>query len=128
MDDAAYPSLSADERRDALQVAGRSTGQRTYVLEKDIWVVAILGILFEAPFGQHLVFKGGTSLSKVWCVIRRFSEDIDITYDIRIFAPDLVAGAGEKALLSQPQSGEALDKGDPSLPRWMSPRPRPGRS
>ena len=100
MDDAAYPSLSADERRDALQVAGRSTGQRTYVLEKDIWVVAILGILFEAPFGQHLVFKGGTSLSKVWCVIRRFSEDIDITYDIRIFAPDLVAGAGEKALLS----------------------------
>lgn len=83
-----------------MQVARRSTGQRTHVLEKDIWVVAILGVLFEAPFWQHLVFRGGTSLSKVRCVIRRFSKDIDITYDIRIFAPDLVAGAGEKALLS----------------------------
>ena len=126
MDDAAYPSLAADERRDALQVAGRSTGRRTYVLEKDIWVVAILGVLFEAPFGQHLVFKGGTSLSKVWRAVRRFSEDIDITYDIRSFAPDLVAGAGEEALPPQPQSGEALDKGDPSPPRWVG--PQPGRS
>ena len=66
MDDAPYQALSADERRDALQVAARSSGHRTYVLEKDIWIVATLGILFEAPFGQHLVFKGGTSLSKVW--------------------------------------------------------------
>ena len=60
--------------------------------------------LVDAPFGHQLVFKGGTSLSKVWRAIRRFSEDIDITYDIRGFAPDLVAGAGD----------EALDKGDPS--------------
>lgn len=39
---------------------------------KDTWVVATLGVLFEAPFGQNLVFKGGTSLSKVWRVVRRF--------------------------------------------------------
>ena len=44
------------------------------------------------------MFKGGTSLSKVWKAIRRFSEDIDITYDIRGFAPDLVAGGDEEAL------------------------------
>lgn len=125
MDDAAYPSLLADERRDALQVVGRSAGQRTFVIEKDIWVVAILGVLFEGALEQHLVFQGGTSLSKVWCAIRRFSEDIGITYDIRRFAPDLAAGAGEAAL-PQPQSGEALDKGDPSSPRRVS--PRPGRS
>lgn len=79
-------------------MAGRSTGQRTCVLKRDIWVVATLGVLFEAPVGQHLVFKGGTSLSKVWRAIRRFSEDFDITYDIRGFAPDLVGGAGEEAL------------------------------
>ena len=47
---------------------------------------------------QGAVFKGGTSLSKVWRAIRRFSEDINITYDIRDFAPDLVAGAGDEAL------------------------------
>ena len=68
------------------------------MLEKDIWVVATLAVLFEAPFAGHLTFKGGTSLSKVWRAIRRFSEDVDITYDIRAFAPDLVSGAGDEAL------------------------------
>ena len=98
MDDAPYWALSTRERREALQVAARSSGHRAYVIEKDIWVVAALGVLFEAPFSQHLVFKGGTSLSKVWRAIRRFSEDIDITYDIRAIAPDLVGNAGNEAL------------------------------
>ena len=93
-----YERLSATERRDALEVAERQWGQKTYLLEKDTWVVATLRVLFEAPFGRHLVFKGGTSLSKVWRAIRRFSEDIDITYDIRGFAPDLVAGGDDEAL------------------------------
>ena len=61
-----------------------------FVFEKDIWVVQILKILFDAPFGKDLVFKGGTSLSKVYNAIRRFSEDLDVTYDIRAFAPDIV--------------------------------------
>ena len=93
-----YGRLSAAERRDALEVAERRGGQRTYLLEKDTWVVATLRVLFKAPFGRHLVFKGGTSLSKVWRAIRRFSEDIDITYDIRGFAPDLVAGGDDEAM------------------------------
>ena len=69
-----------------------------YLFEKDIWIIATLGVLFDTPFADHLTFKGGTSLSKVWRAIRRFSEDVDITYDIRAFAPDLVAGTGDKAL------------------------------
>ena len=93
-----FQRLTAVERRDALDVAARHRGQETFLLEKDTWIVATLGVLFEAPFGRHLVFKGGTSLSKVWRAIRRFSEDIDITYDIRGFAPDLVAGGDEEAL------------------------------
>ena len=93
-----FQSLSADDRRDALEVAERGGSHRAHLLEKDIWVVATLGVLFDAPFAGHLVFKGGTSLSKVWHAIRRFSEDIDITYDIRAFAPDLVSGAGDEAL------------------------------
>ena len=98
MVDTPYQSLPSDQRREALQVAARSSGRRTYVLEKDIWVVVTLDVLFKASFGRHLVFKGGTSLSKVWRAIRRFSEDIDITYDIRGFAADLVGGAGDEAL------------------------------
>ena len=93
-----FQNLSPDDRRDALEVAERSGSHKAHLLEKDVWVVAALGILFEAPFAEHLTFKGGTSLSKVWRAIRRFSEDVDITYDIRAFAPDLVSGAGDEAL------------------------------
>ncbi len=57
-----------------------------------------LRALVESPFGKALTFKGGTSLSKAYHAIRRFSEDLDITYDIQSIAPDLVAGHGEDAL------------------------------
>ena len=98
MAEALFQRLAAEERRHALRAAQAECPHPAFVLEKDIWVVATLGVLFDAPFGYQLVFKGGTSLSKVWRAIRRFSEDIDITYDIRGFAPDLVAGAGDEAL------------------------------
>ena len=58
------------------------------MLEKDLWVVQTLDVLFSATFGQHLIFKGGTSLSKAYEVIHRFSEDIDITVDIRRLLPE----------------------------------------
>ena len=93
-----YQDLLVRERRDALEVAESSCGRKAHLLEKDIWVVATLGILFDSPIAEHLTFKGGTSLSKVWNAIHRFSEDVDVTYDIRAFAPDLVAGTGEEAL------------------------------
>ena len=81
-----------------LETAASLVGPRAYLLEKDVWVVQTLSVLFEAPFGSDLVFKGGTSLSKAHRAIRRFSEDVDVTYDIRRFAPDLVAGSGDEAL------------------------------
>lgn len=93
-----YQDLSAADRRDALQVASESSLHRAHLLEKDVWVVATLAALFEPPFAKHLTFKGGTSLSKVWHAISRFSEDVDVTYDIRALAPDLLADAGDEAL------------------------------
>ena len=48
------------------------------------------GRCLARPVGASLVFKGGTSLSKAYGVIRRFSEDVDLTYDIRDIAPDLI--------------------------------------
>ena len=98
MAEARFQDLSPDERRDALEVAERSGSHKAHLLEKDVWVVAALSVLFDAPFAGHLIFKGGTSLSKVWHAIRRFSEDVDITYDIRAFTPDLVSGVGDEAL------------------------------
>ena len=87
-----FQDLSDNDRRDALQVAADPSRRPAYLLEKDVWVVWTLRALVDTPFGQDLTFKGGTSLSKAYHVIRRFSEDLDITYNIRAIAPDLIAG------------------------------------
>ncbi len=50
------------------------------IVEKDFWVCWMLGLLFDHPeWSKGLVFKGGTSLSKVFKAIARFSEDIDLS-------------------------------------------------
>lgn len=91
--DEPYFDLSAEDRREVLGVAASASGRPVHLLEKDIWVVWCLETLFAAEVGAPLVFKGGTSLSKAYQVIRRFSEDVDLTYDIRASAPDLVGEA-----------------------------------
>jgi len=50
-------------------------------VEKDMWVTQVLHALFSLPVNEHLIFKGGTSLSKAWHLIDRFSEDIDLAID-----------------------------------------------
>tara|TARA_R110002124_G_scaffold63258_3_gene172590 strand:- start:931 stop:1938 length:1008 start_codon:yes stop_codon:yes gene_type:complete len=49
-----------------------------FAIEKDWWVVQTLSIIFQLDVANHLLFKGGTSLSKAWQLINRFSEDIDL--------------------------------------------------
>jgi hypothetical protein len=90
---AEFFQLSTAERLDALNVAANTSGLLPHLLEKDVWVVWSLRHLFAGPYAEHLVFKGGTSLSKAYGVIRRFSEDVDLTYDIRAIAGDLVGDA-----------------------------------
>lgn len=85
--------LSAAAQLEALNVAANASGRPAHLLEKDVWVVWALRHVFEGPYAEHLVFKGGTSLSKAYGVIHRFSEDVDLTYDIRAIAADLVAKA-----------------------------------
>jgi predicted nucleotidyltransferase component of viral defense system len=53
----------------------------TDAIEKDWWVVQTLRLIFETDCADSLVFKGGTSLSKAWGLINRFSEDIDLALD-----------------------------------------------
>src|SRR5215475_3334979 len=88
----AYLTLSRAERLEALGVAATASGRPVHILEKDVWVVWALQGLFESKLGEHLVFKGGTSLSKGYGIIRRFSEDIDLTYDVRQIIPELAQG------------------------------------
>ena len=59
----------------------KSMGMVSSAIEKDWWVVQTLRLIFEMDCADSLVFKGGTSLSKAWGLINRFSEDIDLALD-----------------------------------------------
>jgi hypothetical protein len=64
------------------QQAVRATAEQTNIapiyVEKDYWVTLALYSIFTSDIGQHVVFKGGTALSKCYRLIERFSEDIDL--------------------------------------------------
>lgn len=75
-----FARLSPFERRLYFEQAAARLNLTPQILEKDFWVCWTLNELFTLPdIGAHLTFKGGTSLSKVFKVIERFSEDIDVT-------------------------------------------------
>jgi hypothetical protein len=74
-----FLTLPPDERRLYIDQAAVRRNVSAVVLEKDFWVCWLLGLLFGSEFADSLVFKGGTSLSKVFGVIERFSEDIDLS-------------------------------------------------
>ena len=80
MDD--FVKLKAEERRIFFEGTSGPKNMEPQIVEKDFWVCWILKELFGLPeIGEHLIFKGGTSLSKVFKIIERFSEDIDVSID-----------------------------------------------
>ncbi len=81
----AFLSLDAGERAEILRTVAARSGRAAIILEKDIWVCWVLHALFSMPDPHPMAFKGGTSLSKVYGIIDRFSEDVDITLDYRAF-------------------------------------------
>jgi hypothetical protein len=72
--------LTPSERAELYQAASQKLGIGEIIIEKDFWVCWTLQQLFFLPgIANHLIFKGGTSLSKAWGVVSRFSEDIDVS-------------------------------------------------
>lgn len=80
-----FLTFTDTQRRTVFEQTAAKIKLPVAAIEKDFWVTEILHILFSLPYADKMVFKGGTSLSKVWGVIRRFSEDIDIAIDRSIF-------------------------------------------
>jgi hypothetical protein len=77
-----FLQANADRRQVQCERAGGILGLSPASIEKDFWVCWTLSQLFDLPkWGPALTFKGGTSLSKAWGLIERFSEDIDIVID-----------------------------------------------
>lgn len=80
-----FLTLTEAQRRTVFEQTARRIKLPVDAIEKDFWVTETLYALFSLPYADKMVFKGGTSLSKVWGVVRRFSEDIDIAIDHTMF-------------------------------------------
>lgn len=80
--------ISDNDKADIYRQAGVQSGIPAYAVEKDWWVVQTLDMIFGMPIAAQLVFKGGTSLSKGWGLIERFSEDVDLAIDRGYFGFD----------------------------------------
>jgi hypothetical protein len=93
-----FLSASVSDRRDIFLTTANRLGTTIQNVEKDFWVCWTLDALFNGlpKDGPRLLFKGGTSLSKAFGLISRFSEDIDIT----VFRQDL----GQSAMIEELES------------------------
>lgn len=77
--------LDDNSRRISLNQASLNSGITPKAIEKDWWVTLVLRMLFTSKYAKYFAFKGGTSLSKGWRIVDRFSEDIDIALNSESF-------------------------------------------
>jgi hypothetical protein len=110
--------LSLEDRRLACQQVEAQMNLAAASVEKDFWVCWVLRELTALPgFGEHLTFKGGTSLSKGWGLIERFSEDIDIVVDRAILG--FGGDASPENAPSKKQLGKRLDDLRDKCREWV---------
>lgn len=86
--------LPLEKQQELFKQLAVKTGIQPQAIEKDAWVTLTLRLVFSSEIAKYLVFKGGTSLSKAYKLIKRFSEDIDIAVDRKFlgFEGDLTKG------------------------------------
>ena len=80
-----FYNIENEEKVAIFNAVATEKGMKPFAVEKDWWVSRTLEIIFSMDIARHLVFKGGTSLSKAWNLIQRFSEDIDLAIDREYF-------------------------------------------
>lgn len=80
-----FINLAPQEQREILEGLSQKIGRSALHLEKDVWLCWTLQHLFSMPNQLPMAFKGGTSLSKIFGAIYRFSEDLDITIGYQAF-------------------------------------------
>ncbi len=76
-----FYKLTPEEKNTIFEAIGNEMGIPASAVEKDWWVVQTLELIQKQEAAPYIVFKGGTSLSKAWNIIKRFSEDIDLALD-----------------------------------------------
>lgn len=86
-----FATLGDEEKKMLFAWASEQTKLAVQVIEKDWWVTMVLRLLSQSPCVDYLSFKGGTSLSKAWRLIDRFSEDVDLALDHTFFGIDNIS-------------------------------------
>lgn len=110
-----FYNIPNDAKKRIYSDAGERINLPAYAVEKDWWVVQTLAILFEMEIGKHLVFKGGTSLSKAWGLIERFSEDIDLAVDRSFFGFEGDLGKSKRTKLRKTANSYIVEELHPEL-------------
>jgi hypothetical protein len=106
-----FTDLPPDERAVYVRETAARLNVAAQIVEKDFWVCWTLRLLFLRPeFGQNLVFKGGTSLSKVFKVIGRFSEDIDLSIGLPLLGHEESFLAAEASVSQTRRRLEEVEK------------------
>jgi hypothetical protein len=90
--------LTKEQRKAIIDEAEQLSGINAKAIEKDWWVTLTLKALFQSTYSKYLVFKGGTSLSKCWKLIARFSEDIDIALSPEAFGMAYIENPSKSAV------------------------------
>ena len=83
-----FATLGDGEKKMLFSRTSEQTKLAVQVIEKDWWVTIVLQLLSQSSCANYLSFKGGTSLSKAWRLIDRFSEDVDLALDHTFFGID----------------------------------------
>lgn len=83
-----WATLSKEQKIETLSKCRASTGLPINSIEKDWWVTLALKAAFSTSCKENMIFKGGTSLSKGYDLIERFSEDVDLAIDREFFGFD----------------------------------------
>lgn len=100
-------NLSTEQKIQVLEQTGIAKGLPAFVIEKDWWVCILLRAIFQSKYADSIIFKGGTSLSKAYHLIDRFSEDIDLIIDRHLLGFDIL-DSGSKIKKLRKASGSFI--------------------
>jgi predicted nucleotidyltransferase component of viral defense system len=105
-----WQQISPERQRLIIENIANQTGMSPHAIEKDWWVTRVLKALFETSCAEYVVFKGGTSLSKGWNLIERFSEDIDVAISRNFFGLSGILSKNQRDKLRKASSKYIQDE------------------
>jgi hypothetical protein len=89
-----YFDVSNEDKYSILEIANEKLSKNPEVIEKDIWLTGSLYWIFSSPWADCFSFNGGSALTKAYNLVDRFSEDVDIIFDVRKLIPEEIIKNG----------------------------------